>query len=225
MRLNAVRHDWRKLPHGYLSDHSPACWWKVARKPRLLSEGKEGTLLKKASVGTSVRLFSHALYLLKQDRDSYCIGMFPPQLSASSYVLKLDTTMPVGRGSSVSHYFVCSMYQLGTSNLRFQPHKHHHHATNNNNSVATTNGAPCTFAVEAFEPDTNRECIPFLVDETVLLNACQYSVHGVRAMEGMLDGGWLVVGWMVGGWLVGWCLYWWLLVLVVVACIGGSLTW
>jgi hypothetical protein len=216
MRLNAVRHDWRKLPHGYLSDHSPACWWKVARKPRLLSEGKEGTLLKKASVGTSVRLFSHALYLLKQDRDSYCIGMFPPQLSASSYVLKLDTAMPVGRGSSVSHYFVCSMYQLGTSNLRFQPHKHHHHATNNNNSVATTNGAPCTFAVEAFEPDTNRECIPFLVDETVLLNACQYSVHGVRAMEGMLDGGWLVVGWMVG-WLVGWLVVGWL-----VACTGGG---
>ena len=214
MRLNAVRHDWRKLPHGYLSDHSPACWWKVARKPRLLSEGKEGTLLKKASVGTSVRLFSHALYLLKQDRDSYCIGMFPPQLSASSYVLKLDTAMPVGRGSSVSHYFVCSMYQLGTSNLRFQPHKHYHHATNNNNnSVATTNGAPCTFAVEAFEPDTNRECIPFLVDETVLLNACQYSVHGVRAMEGMLDG-WLV------GWLVGW-----LLVLVVACTGGGCLYW
>jgi hypothetical protein len=95
------------------------------------------------------------------------------------------------------------MYQLGTSNLRFQPHKHHHHATNNNNnSVATTNGAPCTFAVEAFEPDTNRECIPFLVDETVLLNACQYSVHGVRAMEGMLDGG---------------CLYWWWLLVLVVA--------
>ena len=209
MRLHVLRHDWRKLPNGYMSRNSPAAWYRVARKPRLESEGSEGTLLTKQYRGTSVRLFSHALYLLKQDKDVYCIGLFPPQLSASSYVLKLETNLPKGRGHTVSHFFVASMYQLGTSNLRTNiekkvsmtgggekkkksssPEKRRRQkmlkdqGKNGSSSRGVVVDNSCTFVIEMFEPDTDRECVPLLVDENIMTNACRHSKFGVGAMEG-----------------------------------------
>ena len=280
MRLNSVRHDWNKLPKSYLSENSPAAWFRIARKPRLESEGIEGTLLSKSSKGTSTRLFSHALYLLKQDHDSYCIGLFPPKISATSYILKLDTNLPTGRGTFVSHFVVASMFQLGTSQLRTNikkikklkndiksspiknrtpaqllgllEHKldaateawklslrEDDNAAQNaarlamkrlekekklllvqkiraekekeervseagaeaeaeagaaqaqksskqqsDQSNTNTTSSPCTFVIEAFEPETNRECVPFLVDENILTNAARYSQQGIEMMEG-----------------------------------------
>jgi hypothetical protein len=154
--------------------------------PRLSSEGSEGNLLESSSVGNKIKIFSHCLYVLKKDKDSYCIGLFPPQISASSYVLKLETPMPVGRGHSISHYFVCSMYQLGKSNVQHvrnvsSPIRKQTKLTKQKNRRQKKK---CTFVIEAFEPDTSRECIPLLIDEDVLYNACKHSSNGVQIMEG-----------------------------------------
>lgn len=158
----------------------------MTRKPRLSSEGSEGNLLESSSVGNKIKIFSHCLYVLKKDKDSYCIGLFPPQISASSYVLKLETPMPVGRGHSISHYFVCSMYQLGKSNVQHvrnvsSPIRKQTKLTKQKNRRQKKK---CTFVIEAFEPDTSRECIPLLIDEDVLYNACKHSSNGVQIMEG-----------------------------------------
>ena len=223
MRLNQVKHNWKKLPKGYLSDHSLGAWHKVARKPRLESEGIEGTLLSKISKSTNTRLFSHALYLLKQDRDTYCIGLFPSKISATSYVLKLETSLPTGRGHVLSHFFVCSIFQLGSSQLinninKKKKIKNKTTATSpkktkttsslsttstastastisnssttpntsntSNNATATPTKTNCTFVIEAFEPDTDRECIPYIISENILLNASNHSNYGKEMMEG-----------------------------------------
>ena len=166
MRLHVLRHDWRKLPKGYLSENSPAAWHKVVRKPRLEAEGIEGTLIKNDCRGTKTRLLSHALYQLKKDGDHYCISLFPPRISVSSYILNLSTDLPTGRGPKLAHFFVASMYQLSCSAKT---------------SLQTLENK---FVIEAFDPESNQECVPYLVQESLVREAAASSKHGVSILDG-----------------------------------------
>ena len=159
MRLNAYKHDFRKL-RGMLSDNSPAAWHQVLRRPRVQAEGKEGTFLRNPSEGLRTRLYSHALYQLSNGKkDPLARMLFPNQFSMETYVRKFqlessDSAEDDADDSLRSMYLMVAIYEQGKNGV----------------------------VLEVFDPESHRECVPITISHEDMKAMC-------RDDPGMLKGG------------------------------------